>query len=177
MIGRMRGIWKSLKRRLRSTDAQDLVEYALLLMMVGLAAVASIKSVAGAIKNSFTQGIVQMAELPAPGNGTGTVSVANSSVAAVDQVAATVNNNSAAAAFNAAFNASSVNAALDDLAAAAAFAAAGLADQAAAADASSSTAAQQARAATQINNANADTAQASRDAAAAAAGSLTGFLF
>lgn len=177
MKGQIRAGWRFLKKLWKDADAQDLVEYVLLLMMIGLAVVASVKSVAASIKNAFVKANVEMVEVNLPGNATGTVDTSLAGNATVDNAAANVNSASAAAETQAALNASSFNAALDDLAAAGALAAAAFADRAAAADASSSTAAVQAQAANQINNANNSTAQASRDEAAAAAGALTGFLF
>lgn len=102
MIGRIRGVWRSLKKRLQEADAQDLVEYALLLMMVGLAAVASVKSLAAAIKNAFTNANVEMTEIALPGNATGTVAAGLAGNTGALNAAANVNAAAAAVAAQAA---------------------------------------------------------------------------
>lgn len=85
MIGRIRGVWRFLKKQWRDADAQDLVEYALLLMMVGLAAVASMKSLAGTIQNAFFRTTMEMVALP------GTGALGNGSNVGNDQAAANLN--------------------------------------------------------------------------------------
>ncbi len=102
MIGRMRRVWKSLRKRLEEADAQDLVEYALLLMMVGLAVVASVKSVAATIKNAFTNANAVMVEASLPGNATGTIAASLANNVAALNAAANVNGAAATAAAQAA---------------------------------------------------------------------------
>ena len=97
------GVLKKLKNFWKNADAQDLVEYALLLLMVALAVAATVKSFSASITNAFTQATIAMVELP--GNATGVVAAGAAGIAAVDNVAATVNNaagNAAQAAANAA---------------------------------------------------------------------------
>ncbi|HXC32507.1 MAG TPA: hypothetical protein VNZ56_08555 [Verrucomicrobiae bacterium] len=91
MIGRIRGVWNSLKKRLQEADAQDLVEYALLLMMVGLAVVASVKSLAASIEHALGLGTSEMVEIILPGNATGTVGAALAGNTGALNAAANVN--------------------------------------------------------------------------------------
>ena len=110
-LGRAKKFWKN-------ADAQDLVEYALLLMMIALIAVASVKSLSGTIKNVFINANVSMTELALPGNATGTVAASLAGNTTVDNAAANANTVAAAADGNAA--AQDAAAAAADLAAAAA---------------------------------------------------------
>lgn len=171
MKGKIKRAWGLLKKQWKDADAQDLVEYALLLMMVGLAVVASIKSVSATIVNSFGNANQLVSALTSSAAATtagtpGTVSASQASTTAADQAAATVNNNAAAAAFQAAFSANSFAAAGDDFAAALAFAAAAGADQVAARDA---TRGNTTGAVNAINNADQAVAQANADLQAATA--------
>ncbi len=89
-LERAKNFWKN-------ADAQDLVEYALLLMMVALIAVASVKSLSATIKNAFSNANAVMTEAALPGNATGTVAASLAGTAAVDNAAANVNGAAAAA--------------------------------------------------------------------------------
>jgi SWI/SNF-related matrix-associated actin-dependent regulator 1 of chromatin subfamily A len=116
MKTKMKSLLKTIKEFWKNADAQDLVEYALLLMMIAFASVASIRSVAAAIKTAFTNANVAMVELNLPGNATGTVAASLAATAAVDNAAANANAADAAAAGQAAAAAAAQAAA--DLAAA-----------------------------------------------------------
>jgi pilus assembly protein Flp/PilA len=51
---------KQLVRLWKETEAQDLTEYALLLSLVALAAIASMKALGGAINNLFSSAITNL---------------------------------------------------------------------------------------------------------------------
>jgi Flp pilus assembly pilin Flp len=107
MKTRLGRVLETIKTFWKNADAQDLVEYALLLMMVALASVASVKSLAATIKNVFTNANAAMVELNLPGNATGTVNASLAGTSTVDNDAANVNaaaGNAAQAAANAAAN-------------------------------------------------------------------------
>ena len=107
MKAKIRGVLQTVKTFWKDADAQDLVEYALLLMMVALASVASVKSLATTLKNVFTNANAAMVELNLPTGATGTVNTAIAGTTAADNDAANVNaaaGNAAQAAANAAAN-------------------------------------------------------------------------
>ena len=127
MKEKIRSVLKSLKDHWKNADAQDLVEYALLLVLVGLAAVASVKTLGQRVSNVF---VTTKAEMVQGTTVAGTIigigndlAIANSSTAAADNAeAASIGAlaNSYAAASRAAFASGNVAAGVDLAAAAAA---------------------------------------------------------
>jgi hypothetical protein len=106
----------------KRSDAQDLVEYALLLLMVALAVAATTRTFGRSVKNSYAGALVGLAGIVGSSvNGTGVSVAAGSSAAALNAAAAA--NSSLAAAYNAnaqaALNAGTAVAAFDYAAAAA----------------------------------------------------------
>lgn len=89
MKTKMNNLLKKIRTFWKNADAQDLVEYALLLMMISLASVASMNSLARSVRNAFSKGTLEMTELSIPG-GT-SVSVANAATSAADNAAANAN--------------------------------------------------------------------------------------
>ncbi len=104
---KMRSVLEILRNFWKNTDAADLVEYALLLTMVALAAGATLKSFGATVKNAFGNANTTMAGVGTGaagagttyGNGNGVVTVNNN---ANDTNASTLNGTDAAAALAAA---------------------------------------------------------------------------
>jgi trimeric autotransporter adhesin len=167
MNKKIRGVLETVKKFWKNADAQDLVEYALLLVLVALVAGATIRSLGTAVKNAFTQGQVALIVATLPGNATGTVNTALAGNVAVLNAAANVNAAAATAEAQAAAAAGGRNnvAAVDDNAAA-------VADGLAALDDGLAALAAQAGLGALANSltaaANAQTAAAAADTAAAA---------
>ena len=118
----MRSVLEGVRRHWRKADAQDLVEYALLLVLVSLAAVASVRTLGQRVADVFTTAKTDL----------GTASLGIGATVAVDNAAATAAGTSAFNAFAAALAAGNGSARQTDLNSAGnAFAAAALADLAA----------------------------------------------
>jgi Flp pilus assembly pilin Flp len=153
---------RMLKRGWKSVDAQDLVEYALLLLLVALAVGATVKSFGNRVSSTFLGAAMSVAEMNFRNNATNTavVGAGLSNTAAVDNQAATVNGDAAIIdAFNAFISSFS--------------SAAAARDYTVAANAAANAAGFDARAATEAAAGNfaaaaADSASANQDAALAA---------
>jgi Flp pilus assembly pilin Flp len=131
----IRNLWKR-------TDAQDLVEYALLLIMVALAVAATTRTFGRSVKNTYAGALVGLGGIVGTSiNGTGVSVAAGSNAAAFNAAAAA--NQALSTVFNsnaqAANNAGTFAASFDFAAASAAIGGAALADRAAAGLAGTST--------------------------------------
>jgi Flp pilus assembly pilin Flp len=162
MNNKLRHWLRIVKRTWKSVDAQDLVEYALLLLLVALAVGATVKSFGTRVSSTFLGAAMSVAEMNFPANAStsSVVGAGLSNTAAVDNQAATVNGNAALAdafdAFTALFSSAAASR-----------------DYSAAASAAANAAGLDARAATEAAAGNfaaaaADTASANQDAALAA---------
>jgi len=122
MKKKFRSVLERVNKYWKNADGQDLVEYALLLIFVGLAAVASVKSLSAALKTTFTNANNELLIAGGVNVGASGASIAatqNTGSAAGDNVAAGVNAADSAAEAQAAAKASNFNAGLDLAAAAA----------------------------------------------------------
>lgn len=166
MNKKFKHIWEIVRKNWKRANAQDLVEYALLLLLVALAIGATVKSFGTRVSTTFLGAAMSVAEMNFPANASSSAVVGTglSGTAAVDNQAANVNGtsalNDAGRAFASLFSSA---AAFNDYTAAAVAAgnAAGL-DARAALDAA---AGNSAAAAADTAAANADAALAAQDAA------------
>lgn len=122
MRKKFRSVLERVNKHWKNADGADLVEYALLLIFVGLAAVASVKSLGAALKTTLTNANNQL--LVAGGvnvsaSGASITATQNTGSVAADNVAAGVNAANSAAEAQAAAQTNNFNAALDLNAAAA----------------------------------------------------------
>jgi len=127
---------KTIGKLWKRADAQDLVEYALLLVLIALAVAATTRTFGRSVKNTYAGALVSLNGIVGTSiNGTGVSVAAGSNAAAFSAAAAA--NQALSTVFNsnaqAANNAGTLAAAFDFAAASAAIAGAGFADQVAAA--------------------------------------------
>jgi len=133
---------KTIGKLWKRADAQDLVEYALLLVLIALAVAATTRTFGRSVKNTYAGALVSLNGIVGTSiNGTGVSVAAGSSAAAFSAAAAA--NQALSTVFNsnaqAANNAGTLAAALNFAAASASIAGAALADNAAAAFTGTST--------------------------------------
>ena len=165
MNKKFKHIWEIVRKNWKRANAQDLVEYALLLLLVALAIGATVKSFGTRVSTTFLGAAMSVAEMNFPANASNSAVVGTglSNTAAVDNQASNVNGanalNDVGRAFASFFN----TAAFNDYSAAAVAAgnAAGLDARAAVEAAAGNSAA----AAADTAAANADAALAAQDTA------------